>query len=200
MGEVVAGIVLAGGKSSRFGYPKAFAEKDGLPFYQFTIDAMQPFIDSIILVTSNELLSNFREQKMNMKITTDQPEIAGLGPLAGIFSGMDEVNAEWYLVCPIDVPFIKKEVFDLLLKHRETGSEAIVPIVNGRVEPLISIFHCSMKDRIKEQIRLKEYAPKQLFTKTHVTYVEILDERPFRNINYQEDLEKYNQKGEGKEC
>lgn len=200
MEEVVAGIVLAGGKSSRFGYPKAFAEKDGLPFYQFTIDAMQPFTDSIILVTSNELLTNFREQKMNMKVTTDQQEIAGLGPLAGIFSGMDEVNAEWYLVCPIDVPFIEKQVFDLLLKHRETGSEAIVPIVNGRVEPLISIFHCSMKDRIKEQIRLKEYAPKQLFTKTHVTYVEILDERPFCNINYQEDLEKYNQKGEEKEC
>lgn len=197
MGKGVSGIILAGGKSSRFGSPKAFAEKGGIPFYQYTLASMEPLVESIVLVSSSELITKFTSEGTSMKIITDNPEIAGQGPLAGIYSGMEHLTGEWYLISPIDIPFINTRTYEVLLEHIVDGKEAIVPIVNGRIEPLISIFHCSMKEKIEEQLRCNILAPRQLFQNSRVAYVEFDDDDPFRNINYQEDLERYIKKKEG---
>lgn len=197
MGKGVSGIIVAGGKSSRFGSPKAFAEKDGIPFYQYTIAAMEPLVESIVLVSSSELITKFTSEDTSCKIITDNPAIAGLGPLAGIYSGMEHLTSEWYLISPIDTPFINTRTYEILLDHIGAGKEAIVPIVNGRLEPLISIFHCSIKEKMKEQLRCNMLAPRQLFQNSQVAYVEFDDDNPFRNINYQEDLERYIKTKEG---
>ena len=190
----IAGLVLAGGQSRRFGSPKAFALKNGVPFYQYPIKAMNPLVESIVLVSNNDLLDEFKLSEPNLKLITDKPEYAGLGPLAGIYSGMDSVEAEWYLVSPVDVPFIEESIYKTLIENIGVSKEAIVPLVKGRMQPLISIFHRSMKDKIKEQLALHELSPKQLFIKSEITFIEIENEKPFRNINYQDDLLKYEQR------
>lgn len=184
----IAGIILAGGKSRRFGEPKAFAQLDGKYFYQYQIEVMKAFTKSIVFVSNDQLAERFTFTDSSIRLTTDVPEFAGLGPLAGIFSGMDQVEADWYLVSPIDVPFLEESVFQMLLQHIAPGKDAIVPIVNGRIEPLISIFHASMKEKVKQQLKRRELAPKQLFAKCDIDYIEMKDEKPFRNINFKEDL------------
>jgi molybdenum cofactor guanylyltransferase len=195
MKQEIAGIILAGGQSRRFGSPKAFAIMEGIPFYQYTINVMKPFVESIVLVSNNDIVNKFKHDIPNLNLIVDIPSYAGLGPLAGIYSGMDSVEAEWYLISPIDVPFMEEIVLKTLLENIEVGNEAVVPIVRGRMQPLISIFHCSMKERIKEQLMQHELSPKQLFTKSIVKFIEMDCEEPFRNINYQEELRRYQEKG-----
>jgi molybdenum cofactor guanylyltransferase len=187
----IAGIILAGGQSRRFGSPKVFALMDGVPFYQYPIKAMNPLTESIVLVSNNNIIDGFGLMEPNIKLITDKPEYVGLGPLAGIYSGMDSVEAEWYLISPIDVPFIEETVFKILLHQIEDGKEAIVPIVKGRMQPIISIFHQSMKGKIKDQLTYNELSPKQLFAKSRVTFIDFENEKPFLNINYQDDLRNY---------
>jgi molybdenum cofactor guanylyltransferase len=191
----IVGIILAGGQSRRFGTPKAFALMEGVPFYKYSINVMKPFVESIILVSNNDIIDKFEHDIPNLKLIVDNPLYAGLGPLAGIYSGMDSAEADWYLISPIDVPFMEEIVLKTLLENIEVGNEAIVPIVRGRMQPLISIFHSSMKERIKEQLVNHELSPRQLFTKSKVEFIEMDCEEPFRNINYQEDLRKYQGKG-----
>jgi molybdenum cofactor guanylyltransferase len=191
MSFAISGIILAGGQSRRFGTPKAFAIKNEMPFYQYSINAVSSLAQSIVLVSNNEIVNEFKVNEPHITLITDHSKYQGLGPLAGIYSGMDSIDAEWYLVSPIDVPFIEESVYKILLQHIEVGKEAIVPIVKGRMQPLISVLHNSLKEKIKEQLEQNELSPKQLFAKSQVSYINMDDERPFRNINYKEDLRKF---------
>ncbi|GGA80996.1 molybdenum cofactor guanylyltransferase [Ornithinibacillus halotolerans] len=187
----IGGIILAGGRSRRFGEQKAFVERAGLPFYHYAINAMKPIVDSMVLVTNDELIHRFQETKPFLSIITDVDNYAGLGPLAGIYSGMDHLDAELYLVSPIDVPFIETSVYHSLLNHFENGVDAIIPVVKGKMQPITSIFHQSLKSKIKDQLDQKALSPKQLFSKANVRFVEMDYDRAFLNINYQADYEQY---------
>ncbi|HAM79679.1 MAG TPA: molybdenum cofactor guanylyltransferase [Ornithinibacillus sp.] len=189
MKKEMVGIVLAGGQSRRFGSPKAFAERNGIPFYFYSIQAMDELVESIVLVTNESLFKQFRNEKLSVELTTDHQDFAGLGPLAGIYTAMEKVEAEWYLIAPVDVPFIEKRIFSLLLPYRSNNPDVIVPIAGDRLQPLLSIFRGTMKDKIKEQLLGKELSIKQLFDKCTVSYVEMKDDLLFTNIN---SLEEYN--------
>jgi molybdenum cofactor guanylyltransferase len=190
MGRKIVGIVLAGGQSRRFGSPKAFAERDGIPFYTYSIDAMTTYTESIVLVTNEKLMNSFgQERRQSFELITDSQDYAGLGPLAGIYTAMEKVEAEWYLIAPIDVPFIKKEIYSYLLSLPNNNLDAIVPISGGRLQPLISIFRGTMKEKIKEQLNKRELSMKQLLDKSKVSYVKMDEELHFTNINH---VEEYN--------
>jgi molybdenum cofactor guanylyltransferase len=188
MSRNTVGIILAGGQSRRFGTPKAFALLKGIPFYQYSINVMEPFVESIVLVSNNDLIDKFERDAPNINLIIDNPAFAGLGPLAGIYSGMESIESEWYLVSPIDVPFMEESVWEILLENIEVGKDAIVPMVNGRMQPLISIFHQSVKGKIERQLISQELSLKQLIAKCQVKWIEIEKEESFRNINYQDDL------------
>jgi molybdenum cofactor guanylyltransferase len=191
MGREIVGIVLAGGQSRRFGSPKAFAERDGIPFYTYSIDAMNTYTESIVLVTNEKLVNSFGKEHQSFELITDSEEYAGLGPLAGIYTAMEKVEAEWYLIAPIDVPFIKKEIYSYLLSLRNNNLDAIVPISGGRMQPLISIFRGTMREKIKEQLNKRELSMKQLFDKSKVSYAKMDEELHFTNINHVEEYNRF---------
>ncbi|WP_339252162.1 molybdenum cofactor guanylyltransferase [Sporosarcina sp. FSL W8-0480] len=130
-----AGIVLAGGLSSRFGSPKAFAEWGGRYFYELSVDALSPLCKEIVIVTRPELLERFPEK---MHVTTDVEEFAGQGPIAGILSGMKKVKADRYIVLPCDMPFMTADVIERLLECHSSGVTAVV--LDGKYHPLVSVW------------------------------------------------------------
>src|SRR5699024_4271560 len=132
------GVVLAGGQSRRFGSPKAFAKKDGKEFYLHSIDAIKPFVDSIALITNPQLENYFNEKEV--KVILDKPEYQGKGPLAGIYTAMDTFSAEWYMIIPIDVPFIDQQIMKILTDHLDEDVDAVIPVVSGNIQPLIAIY------------------------------------------------------------
>ena len=44
------GIVLAGGQSKRFGEPKALALRRGKPFLFYSVEALRPIVDQVVVV------------------------------------------------------------------------------------------------------------------------------------------------------
>lgn len=193
MKDKVGGIVLAGGMSRRFGSPKAFVQIEGVPFYRFIINAMKPVVHSINIITSDRLLEKFDVNEPTIKVLKDNPAISGLGPLAGIFTAMDHLAYDWYLVSPVDIPFIEVSVYQTLLNSISEDKDAIVPIVNGRLQPLVSVFHQSIKGKIENQLNRKELSLKQLLSNCKVEYIEMNNEIAFRNINYRKDLTTHSQ-------
>ncbi|WP_080872878.1 molybdenum cofactor guanylyltransferase [Oceanobacillus timonensis] len=189
--ETIAGILLAGGQSRRFGSPKAFLQRDGKYFYQYSIDSVRTFTDSIVLVTNEELEAFFHDEEENVAILTDQTHVKGLGPLAGMYTGMEYVSADWYLTAPIDVPFMDTSVFQTLLTYKKEGIDAIVPIVSGKIQPLLSIYHGSVKKVIFDQLQQTELSAHQLLGHLNVVYVPMEEERFFYNINRQADYHRW---------
>ncbi|MBP2079875.1 molybdenum cofactor guanylyltransferase [Oceanobacillus polygoni] len=196
MNEKIAGIILAGGKSIRFGEPKAFATKDGKAFYQHALDALTQIVEKIVMVTSPELKHRFQPIETKMTIIQDRGEYQGHGPLAGILTAMEQMEAEWYLVIPIDVPFMNPSIFRTLMKHIDRDVDAIIPIAEGKLQPLIAIYRDSVKGLIKHQLDHQHRSLRKLLDKCNVKYVDIEEEQSFININSQADYEKWIKKQE----
>src|SRR5699024_8783911 len=100
------GVILAGGESRRFGSPKAFALRDHIPFYQYSLQAIEPFVSSTLIVTNPKLEGFFTNEDVKMNVVIDDAKYREQGPLAGIYTAMDTIVTDWYMVIPIDVPFV----------------------------------------------------------------------------------------------
>ncbi|WP_432363440.1 molybdenum cofactor guanylyltransferase [Sporosarcina sp. UB5] len=142
-----AGIVLAGGLSRRFGSPKAFAEWEGRHFYEWSLNAMKPFCEKSIVVTRPELVERF---PCDLHITTDVKPFAGQGPLAGILSGMEKLQAERYIILPCDMPFMTADVIGRLLEYHSSGVTSVV--LDGNYHPLVSIWDCTTLQNLREAL------------------------------------------------
>lgn len=182
----IVGVVLAGGESRRFGSPKSFAKKDNKAFFQWSLDAITPIVDDTILITNQNLERKFPPD-LGVEIVTDIEKFAGKGPLAGLYTAMQEKEACWYAVIPTDVPFMTMEVFERLLTERK-GVQAVIPVVNERLQPLIGLYHHTLKERMKTLLEMDRLHMRALLDEACVKYVSFSDETPFININRLEDL------------
>ncbi|MBB4823018.1 molybdopterin-guanine dinucleotide biosynthesis protein A [Sporosarcina luteola] len=185
-----AGIVLAGGLSSRFGSPKAFAEWDGNLFYEYSLQAISPFCEACVIVTRPELVLRFPEE---MKVVTDLAPFAGQGPIAGILSGMESIEADRYIVLPCDMPFMEKSVIRKLVGEHRTGATAV--ILDGKNHPLVSVWDGSARDELRKALINGRRRVMEVQEKIGVRWVDgrsLTDtpEKVFENVNRPDVLER----------
>lgn len=186
-----AGIVLAGGLSSRFGSPKAFAEWEGRHFYEFSLAALSPFCEGCIVVTRPEFVERFPS---GLHVTTDIVPFAGQGPIAGILSGMEKLRAERYIVLPCDMPFMTADVVGRLLECHSSGVTAVV--LDGKLHPLVSVWDADVLPDLREALENGKRRVMDVQEKHGVQWVEgeLLTEddarRTFMNANTPDVLER----------
>lgn len=188
--EELAGILLAGGASRRFGSPKAFANVEGKPFYKHSLETLQAITGTIFIITNEQLEVKF-ENIADAQIMTDDKKYRGKGPLAGLYTAMQAIKAEWYALIPVDVPFINPEIYHTLLEQRAPDLEAVIPLSNGRLQPLIALYHHSLAGRLKELLDTDQLAMRALLDISKVKYVPFTDPAAFININWQEDYNRH---------
>ena len=188
------GVILAGGESKRFGPPKAFAEKEEKAFYMYSMEALKPYVSQLLIVTSSELEPIFFNENLPAEIIRDVDKFRKQGPLGGIYTAMDQYVGEWYMVIPIDVPFIERKIMATLMKNIEPHIDAVIPVVSGKIQPLISIFHYNVKSKIKRNLNNNRRSVQKLLDVCMVKYVPIDEAELFVNINSQVDYQKYIEK------
>lgn len=186
----IVGVLLAGGKSRRFGKPKAFASFEEQDFWKYSIDAMSENTDQQIIISQPDLVSRFKG-KTSCEILEDDESVMGKGPLAGIYTAIKHKRAKWYVIISCDVPLIKRQTIHSLLNLRNDQVQAIIPQIKGKLHPLIGIYHYTVLDKIEQQLRDGDYRVIKLLEKITVCYVSEHDlnteVKSFCNINSQED-------------
>lgn len=184
------GIVLAGGLSSRFGSPKAFGEIDGRFFYEYIVKALKRHCDEVVIVTRPELVARFPE---DLRVVTDVAQYAGLGPLAGIYTGMDVCAASRYIVLPCDMPFMTADVIEQLTIH-DTGEVTAVRTAANDY-PLVSIWGSHLKQQIQQSLEENKLGVMRFLQTVKTTWIngETISgdyENIFKNINRVVDIER----------
>ncbi|WP_179151925.1 molybdenum cofactor guanylyltransferase [Oceanobacillus senegalensis] len=191
MKDEFVGVVLAGGKSRRFGSPKSFAIRNGKAFYEYSIDALCPEVESLLVVTNPQISRRFFHEHRNFAIINDIKEFRGQGPLAGIYTAMQTLKSEWYIVIPTDVPFMESRIIAIIKGHVDENFDAVIPESGGKVQPLIGIYRHTVKDVIQKQLKQGNRAVSGILNECRVKYISIEEEYPFYNINRQEDYAKW---------
>lgn len=192
--DTVCGVILSGGESRRYGKPKAFEMYNGQPFWKYSLEAVEKVTDQQVIVSHEKLLERFKEVIHDSTLLIlDDELVKGNGPMAGLFSAMKKVHAEWYVLLSCDIPKIKQDTISLLLSLIRKGDDAVIPIINDRIQPLVGVYHHSVLEKIENQLRQKKFKMMALLEQINVNYVtaEMLqhDIESFQNINDHQDFE-----------
>ncbi|WP_217609234.1 NTP transferase domain-containing protein, partial [Bacillus sp. GbtcB10] len=76
-----------------------------------------------------------------------------------------------YLVTACDMPFIRKETAVTLSSYCHKHVDAVVPMVQGRFQPLFALYHRRRQPFISACLRENQLASKDLLQKLHVQVV-----------------------------
>jgi molybdopterin-guanine dinucleotide biosynthesis protein A len=186
----IAGIVLAGGQSRRFGEPKALVKWNGKTFIEHSMEAMQAVTKDVVAI-SHPTIINELLHIVSIPVIEDIAMYKGDGPLAGLLTGMNYLHADWYIVAPCDTPNISKQWARKMVSYINEDIEVIVPVIDGRKQPLLALYHCDVKEKIEYLLQEEKRSVQQLLSQCHVRYVTVeeskLPKELFLNVNTKEE-------------
>jgi len=188
-------IILAGGKSSRFGTNKALYKLEQKPMLINIIEKLDPLFDKIYVIGNK----NYDYENLN-KVEYLTDEIPNKGPLGGLYTGLKATDSDYNYLQACDMPFVCKEYLEYMKNHIQINSDydAYIPEKNGYLEPFVGIYKKNIKVEVLDLIREEKLNFDNLFEKIKINRIaedkieEIADtDRIFFNINKKEDLIKY---------
>jgi molybdopterin-guanine dinucleotide biosynthesis protein A len=137
---ILAGLVLAGGRSVRFGREKAMALYDGRPLIEHALDRLQGCLARAVNAPPESGAAEVAERLGLIRIG----DAAGdpLGPLSGVKAGLDwarAIGAEALLVVPCDAPRLPMELAVRLIAAVGSADAAYATTGEGP-HPLCSLW------------------------------------------------------------
>jgi molybdenum cofactor guanylyltransferase len=129
-----SGIVLAGGRSTRFGSDKLTASLDGVPLVRRAVEALASVTDGVIVV----LPPGAERDDLPGDVTVTHDVQEGEGPLAGLHTGLlAAVRTDQVVVAGGDMPELQPSVLRLLLDTLDDASVDAAALADGeRPRPL----------------------------------------------------------------
>ena len=142
MNTVIAGVILAGGRSRRMGgIDKAFIRLNGKPLIEWVIDRISPQVERLY-VNTNHQHEKYKGLGYPLIADTVGPDI---GPLAGILTGLESASSQYLLTAPCDVPLLPENLCAVLYRHLyETGARAATIYDGDKLHPVISLLDCTL--------------------------------------------------------
>ena len=190
----ILGIILAGGKSSRFGEDKSIAKLGDKTLLDHTINKIENEFTEILLISNNKEF-NFK----NNKIHVVEDCIEGqLGPLVGILTAMKWViknkkNYKWIASFPCDTPFFDiKLISELKIKVKETSKKLIFLNSNKKRHNIFGLWSIDLIEILEKDIKNSFRKVELWADKVGYENININEEKfdRFLNINTKKDLEK----------
>ncbi len=126
-------LILAGGNSRRMGQDKAELALAGSSLLQRVETRLSPLF-------SKRLLS-VRQLRSGLALPQVADVQANSGPLAGLVSGMAQIDTPWLFMIATDMPFIRPQLVRTLAAFRRQ-QQAVIPFVDGHPQPLAGFYHC----------------------------------------------------------
>ena len=189
-----AGVILAGGRSSRMGVSrKALLELNGQPLLGRVIEKLADHLDPLLLSCESET-SDF--DRFGLSLVPDLlPDYRG--PLTGLYSALqhlcDEGSDNGLVLCPCDAPFIPHNLVQALLNADQSDQGKVIAIsYQGVLQPTFSLWHHHHLPAIREAVVDKGRGGlKHLLTSLPHELVEweTVEPSPFFNVNTPEELE-----------
>ena len=182
-------VILAGGKSSRMGRPKALLPFDNQPLIVHILRALKSMFAEVVVVAAPE------QELPQLSATLVRDEVAYQGPVGGIYYGLQAVGGDCCFVTSCDVAFVNLSLISYLISHI-SNHDVVVPYWQERFQPLHAVYRKSVLPLLKAQLERGELRPIFLYDKVRTRRVgedEIRRFDPeglsFFNMNTPEDYE-----------
>jgi molybdenum cofactor guanylyltransferase len=157
-----AGIVLAGGRSSRMGTPKAALEWHGSTLLRRVVGIVGRSVDGPVVVVRapGQTLPELPDA---VEVVEDARE--GRGPLEGLAAGLAAVRdrAHAAYASSTDVPLLHPRFIRRLLAALDDDVDVVLPEVGGFRHPLSAVYRTELVDVVERLIAEDRMRPAFLF-------------------------------------
>ena len=184
-------VVLAGGKSKRFGENKSQAQLGGKILIDYILSEIIYEFTEVIIV-ANEKIEHLPSERI-IKIEDYKKDY---GPLGGIFSAMKWVKDNnkkynWIASFPSDTPFFKMDVLKKFLNEiNEKESELFFIKSNEKRHNIFGLWSLDLIDQLEKDLETGTRKVEKWANNIGVKTINMSFEKkdPFFNINTKEDL------------
>ena len=189
----ILGIVLAGGKSQRFGEDKSQVKLGNKLLIDYILSEIIDEFNEVLVVTNNQI--NFKESK---KISLIEDFKKDLGPLGGVLTAMKWVkdnnkDYQWISTFPADTPFFKNQILkDFLNKINIDEGKLFFIKSNNTRHNIFGLWSIDLMGKLEEDLDKGERKVEVWANSIGVKNINMKFENkdPFFNINTKEDLKK----------
>jgi molybdopterin-guanine dinucleotide biosynthesis protein A len=178
-------VVLAGGKSKRFGKNKLIQPFFGKTVLGFIVEKLSPFFKEVLIVCKNPL--SFPKLKVFKTEICEE-----FTPICGILHGLKNCKTEKVVVVPGDSPFLKPKLLQFLSKSLPPACFSF----ENKIVPLPALFHKNHLFFVEKNLKEGKLSVKELHgllksNRISVSFAKIYDPtlKFSVNINRREDYE-----------
>jgi molybdenum cofactor guanylyltransferase len=181
----ICAIVLAGGRSTRFGSDKSLALLRGEPLLGHVLRACAARFGDVVLVAKEP--ARYGAFCGNARLVRDRARVST--PLAGIEAGLAVAPAEIAFCCAGDMPFaVDPALLDALFAALE-GHDAAVPLNDGHLQPLCALYRReTCLPAASLALESGPVGPRRLLDAVRTAQVAWTDPKPFLDADTREDL------------
>ncbi len=162
-----AGIVLAGGRSSRMGSPKAALEWHGSTLLARVSGILARSVDGPVIVVraSGQELP---ELAAAVEVVDDARE--GRGPLQGLLAGLEAIGdrASIAYVSCTDASLLHPAFVRRVVDAHDADADIVLPEVDGHRQPLAASYRVGLLATVAELIAADRLRPASLFERSRV--------------------------------
>lgn len=191
MNSGISFIILAGGKSSRFGADKALAQFNGKTLIHNAIELAKKVTSNIIIISNQD-----GYDQLGFPVFPDIYK--DTGPIGGVHSGLVNSNSELNFVLAADMPHVTLPLIKYTIDKATITSNSVIPIANGLPEPLCGVYLKKAITTLERCIKSGKLKMMEVLKELKVEYLDVNAEMNFyspylfSNINTGEDLKNAN--------
>jgi molybdopterin-guanine dinucleotide biosynthesis protein A len=184
-----AGVVLAGGRSTRMGVDKALAPLAGRPLIAHVAARLAPQVDALFVNANGDAA---RFAALHCIVVADAASTPRGGPLAGVAAALDYAHArgfDWLATAPCDAPLLP---LDLIARLAAAAAERRAPIAVAAtaagLEPMFALWSTALAGEVAAALAAGDGGPRALMTRFGAAEARFDDADAFANLNTPEDF------------
>jgi molybdopterin-guanine dinucleotide biosynthesis protein A len=181
--EDVTGLILAGGRSRRFGEDKASYVVGGRTMLEHVYHAVRGVADQLYVSVRDS------DAMLPIPVPVVVDRVVDSGPLGGLEAGLSAASTPWVLVVACDMPFVTEGVLRRLVDACGPDESAVVArSPDGRTQPLCACYNAEVLPVVRRALASGRLPIHELLKRLpRLTYVDV-PAGALRNINAPADL------------
>lgn len=181
-------ILLAGGGSRRMqGQDKGLLPLRGKPLVVHVIEQLAP--QSVkLLLSCNENCEKYTH--FGYPVIADSLP-GGLGPLAGLLSGMEHADTKYIMSVPCDTPYLPVDLVSRMLQSLQQSGAEVCTVSDGqRLHPVFMLVSRRLHTKLRNYLQSGGRKVLDWYNNQHHAIADFSDQpHAFANINTPEQLQ-----------
>lgn len=134
--DEMTGVVLAGGRSTRFGANKALADWKGATLIETVVGSLLAVLPKVLVVTKNAAELAFLSSE---RVRVIEDLCRDGHPMGGLFTALSGLETRHAFVAACDMPFVEPRLIEAMW-HSRADYDAVIPVWRDRRQPLCGVY------------------------------------------------------------